>query len=103
MITLVNYREGETQTKDQDLIPVDSKEVFIGLVAMGLKPVNVLTDGKKLVVNFPKAEVFDPFQKLQAAMAGVQTPLLVDYTKIVLADSSWKGMLTMMRSIPVQR
>lgn len=129
--TLVHYRENtdEPNKNQVEIIPIDSEDTVEGLEAFGAKPISVQTDGKKLVVNFDKTEVLEPFQKIQASLAGATQHLdlnpdqkitvvlkdgtkrdvkivdlfLIWYAKFTNARQGWKGLLTMMRSIPIQK
>lgn len=119
--TLVEYRD---HTEDEVLIPIDSEDVVVGLQTFDVKPVEARTDGKKLIVSFFKNEVLAPFQRIQAAIAGIDTVpeisdldqkvlvkakngeqvelsllelFMVYYKRSLMARLGWKGLLTMMR------
>lgn len=124
--TLVPYRDNTAI----ELIPIDSEDVVIGLQSLGVIPVDAKTDGRKLIMDFAKDEVAGPFQRIQASLAGATTRIdsvknlnqmivvklddgseisvtLLDlfvsfYNRLLQARFGWKGLLTMMRSVPVK-
>ena len=100
--TLVTYRSDIDEALE--IIPIDNEQVVIGLQALGVKPVNAKTDGRKLIVSFLKDEASDPYQRMMASLAGVLQPnLQVDLNLIFSSQLGWRGLLTMMRSVPVAK
>jgi hypothetical protein len=100
--SLVEYRD--ITTIEGETITLDSEDVVVGLQGFGVRPLRAKTDGKKLTVEFIRSEALPYFQKIQASLAGaLAEPLLVDYNQILLARVAWKGLLTMMRNVSIQR
>jgi hypothetical protein len=104
---LVTYQEEiNDQTKDQiEKFPVDNEDLVICLQAMGIKPIEAVTDGRKIIVNFIKeSKTLEAYNKLQKSFAGVMQPgLLMDANLYITGRLGWKGLLTMMRSTPIQK
>lgn len=128
--TLVQYRDPDTLDTLGELISIDSEDVVIGLTALGVKSVESKTDGKKLITTFIKQEAEEPFQIIQRSLAGVMPSVNIEdlyqkveikvagggvvalrvldiymmfFNRIALARQGWKGQLTLMRSIPIQK
>ena len=124
--TLVTYRDNT----EADSISIDSEDVVLGLMSLGVVPLTAQTDGRKLLMGFVKEEVSDPFQRIQASLAGAVTRIdpiknlgqkitlklddgteisvtLLDlfvsfYNRLLQARFGWKGLLTMMRTVPIK-
>jgi hypothetical protein len=91
------YRQVEEGRK---LLPLDEKEIVIGLQGQGVEPVCCLTNGTKLKFAFYEDEMLPKYQLLsQSLVISSAEPFLVDYIKEVRANRNWNQELAMMRSM----
>lgn len=98
-ITMIQYKPYDANTVTLDL---DSHDLIIGLIGANITPLAVLTDRTRLLVSFESTEATAKYQALANSLLGLGEPFLVDYAKMVLAESLWRGWLAMLRNYAAQ-